>query len=79
MVRISAAATLALMAATAPADAIDLKDLTPCRSAAVRLCDRSQGTDAAALWKCGATLASRRQDVGPRCVEVLIRYGQLSR
>ena len=79
MVRISAAATLALVAATAPADAIDLKDLTPCRAAAVRLCDRSQGTDDAALWKCGATLASRRQEVGPRCVEVLIRYGQLSR
>jgi len=79
MVRKLAASMLALTAVTAPVDAVDLKDLTPCRAAAVRLCDRSQGTDAAALWKCGATLASRRHEVGSRCVEVLIRYGQLSR
>jgi hypothetical protein len=79
MIRISAAATLLLLTGVVTADAVDLKELMPCRSAAVRLCDRSQGMNIAALWKCGATLASRHREVGPRCVEVLIRYGQLAR
>jgi hypothetical protein len=34
--------------------------------------------DAAALYRCGATLASRHQELGRRCVEVLRRYGQLT-
>jgi hypothetical protein len=46
--------------------------------AAARMCDRSQGMNADALRKCGATLASRRDEVSRRCVAVLIRYGQLS-
>jgi len=81
MIRTSAAAALLLAADLATANAVDLKnlkDLMPCRTAAARLCDRSQGTSLDALWKCGATLASRRQEVGPRCVDVLIRYGQLA-
>jgi hypothetical protein len=61
------------------ADALDLKDLLPCRTAAARLCDRSQGTTVAALYRCGAVLASRHEEVGRRCQNVLIRYGQLSR
>lgn len=66
---------------SARADADDftklLRELVPCKSAAMRLCDRSQGINVAALWKCGATLAARQQDLGPRCVDVLKRYGQL--
>jgi len=52
-------------------------DLLPCKSAALRLCDRSQGIDAAALWRCGATLAGRVHEISPRCINVLRRYGQL--
>ena len=59
------------------ANAVDLKELLPCRTAAVRLCDRSEGMNEAALWRCGATLASRRSEIGPRCVDVLKRFGQL--
>jgi hypothetical protein len=79
MLRISAAATLLFLTGVANADAVDLKELMPCKSAAARLCDRSDGMNLAALWKCGATLASRHREVGQRCVEVLIRYGQLTR
>jgi hypothetical protein len=78
MMRTSAAATLLFMAGIATVGAVDLKELTPCKAAAVRMCDRSQGINVAALWKCGATLASRHREVGQRCVEVLIRYGQLA-
>jgi hypothetical protein len=31
-----------------------------------------------ALLKCGAMLATRHQEVGARCVDVLKRFGQLS-
>ncbi len=53
-------------------------EMLPCRSAALRMCDRSQGITAAALWRCGATLAERHNEVSQRCVAVLKRYGQLS-
>ena len=79
MMRTSAAAAILLMAGMVTADAVDLKELQPCKPAAARLCDRSQGMNLAALWKCGATLASRHHEVGQRCVDVLIRYGQLTR
>jgi hypothetical protein len=79
MIRTSAIASLLFAAGIATSHAIDLKDLMPCKTAAVRMCDRSQGMDAAALRKCGATLASRRHEVSPRCVDVLVRYGQLAR
>jgi len=75
----TSAATLLLMLWIVNAGAVDLKVLMPCKSAAARLCDRSQRMNAAALWKCGATLASRHREVGERCVEVLIRFGQLTR
>jgi hypothetical protein len=74
------AAALACFAGTAAAEQFDRKTITnlmPCRSAALRLCDRSQGIDAAALWRCGATLAQRQHEVSARCVDVLRRYGQL--
>jgi hypothetical protein len=75
------AAALACCASAAAAEEqLDRKailDMLPCRSAALRLCDRSQGIDAAALWRCGATLAQRQHEVSARCVDVLKRYGQL--
>jgi hypothetical protein len=79
MIKTSAAATLLFMVGIATAGAVDLKELTPCKAAAVRMCDRSQGINIAALWKCGATLASRHREIGQRCVDVLVRYGQLTR
>jgi hypothetical protein len=62
---------------TTAAQALDHKELMPCRTAAARLCDKSQGMNVSALWRCGATLASRRIEVGATCVEVLKRFGQL--
>jgi hypothetical protein len=80
MTSASMAAALACCASVAAAEQLDRKailDMLPCRSAALRLCDRSQGIDAAALWRCGATLAQRQHEVSARCVDVLKRYGQL--
>jgi hypothetical protein len=76
MIRTSITAWL-LVSSVTMANAIDLSELRPCRSAAVRLCDRSQGITAEALWRCGATLAARYTEVGARCLVVLKRYGQL--
>jgi hypothetical protein len=78
MIKTSVAGMLLFVTGAATAGALDLKDLMPCRTAAVRLCDRSQGMDVAALHKCGATLASRHHEIGRRCLDVLKRYGQLS-
>lgn len=53
-----------------------LTDLMPCKYAAIRLCERPQQVSAAALWKCGATLAAAPQEeIGKRCMAVLKRYG----
>lgn len=79
MIKALATAMLLFVADAATAGAIDLKDLMPCRMAAARFCDRSHGIDAAALYNCGATLASRQQELSQRCLDVLKRYGQLSR
>ncbi|MEJ0077966.1 MAG: hypothetical protein WDO17_21520 [Alphaproteobacteria bacterium] len=73
-------AALLCLASSAKAEEVDRKMLwtmLPCKSAALRLCDRSQGINSAALWKCGATLAERHNEVGQRCLDVLKRYGQL--
>ena len=77
MIKTFAAGTFLLMLGTATSGAMDLKDLMPCRSAAARLCDRSQGMTVDALWRCGATLATHREEVGRGCLEVLLRYGQI--
>ena len=72
--------SLVCLAYTAKADEVDRKTLLtllPCKSAALRHCDRSQGSTSAALWKCGAALAERQHQVGERCLAVLRRYGQL--
>jgi len=59
------------------ANAIDMKDLAPCRPAAARLCDRTGGMTMANLIRCGATLAANHWQVGNSCRQVLRRYGQL--
>ena len=75
------AVVLVCAASAATAEEFDRRkmlEMLPCKSAALRLCDRSQGMTAAALWRCGATLAERQHEVSQRCVAVLKRYGQLS-
>ena len=73
--------TLSFLAETSAAESLDLKGLPPdlvaCKLAALRLCDHSQGYNAATLRKCGATLAARAQEVDQGCTNVLKRYGQL--
>ena len=74
-------AALVCVASATTAEEFDRKkmlEMLPCKSAALRLCDRAQGITAAALWRCGATLAERQHEVSQRCVAVLKRYGQLS-
>ena len=78
--KIVVVSALTCMAGTAVAGEIDRKvmlQLLPCKSAALRMCDRSQGVNAAALWRCGATLAERHNEVGRRCLDVLKQHGQL--
>jgi hypothetical protein len=57
--------------------AMDMSDLTPCKPAAAKYCDRSGGTSISNLLRCGAALAARSHKVGNHCREVLRRYGQL--
>ena len=80
MIRSFSVVTLMCMTNGGTATAFDLKntlkDLMPCEYAAIRLCERPQEISAAALWKCGATLAAAPQEeIGKRCVAVLKRYG----
>jgi hypothetical protein len=57
--------------------ALDVNDLAPCRPAAARFCDRSEGMAFSNLLRCGATLAAHSFRVGNACRDVLKRYGQL--
>ena len=80
MIRSFTVVALMCMTSGETATAFDLKktlkDLMPCKYAAIRLCERPQQVSAAALWKCGATLAAAPQEeIGKRCVAVLKRYG----
>jgi hypothetical protein len=59
------------------ANAIDLAELAPCRPAAARLCDRSDGMTWTNLLRCGAVLAAHSWRVGNECRAVLRKYGQL--
>ena len=77
MIKAFAAGTFLLMMGNATAGALDLKDLMPCRSAAARLCDKTQGMTVEALLRCGATLSTHRHEVGRGCLAVLLRYGQI--
>lgn len=71
------AATLLLGLTLTTAHAFDLSELAPCKPAAARYCDRSEGMTMANLMRCGAILASIRNRVGNQCREVLRRYGQI--
>jgi hypothetical protein len=80
MIRSFTVVALMCMTSGETATAFDLKetlkDVMPCKYAAIRLCERPQHVNAAALWKCGATLAAAPQEeIGKRCVAVLKRYG----
>jgi hypothetical protein len=57
--------------------ALDANDLAPCRPAAARYCDRSEGMTWSNLLRCGATLAAHSFRLGNACRDVLKRYGQL--
>jgi hypothetical protein len=66
-----------LITSASLANALDIKELAPCRPAAAKLCDRSGGMNLDNLMRCGATLAANRSRVGSGCRAVLKRYGQL--
>ena len=71
-------AALLLGAITTAANAVDVKDLAPCKPAAQRYCDHADmNASITNLLKCGATLASNSHRVGESCRAVLRRYGQL--
>jgi hypothetical protein len=74
----SLTAVLLLGASFTAANAVDVKDLAPCRPAAARYCDHGDGAATMSnILRCGATLASMSHRVGEPCREVLRRYGQL--
>jgi hypothetical protein len=49
---------LFLSASSSATFALDASDLAPCRPAAARFCDRSEGMTWSNLLRCGATLAA---------------------
>jgi len=67
MIKTTAVVMFLPMGSAATAGALDLNDLLPRRAAAARLCDGSQGVTVAALYRCGATFASRHEEVSRRC------------
>ena len=71
------AGVLLLGLSATTAFALDVNDLAPCRPAAARFCDRSEGLTWSNLLRCGATLATHSFRVGNACRDVLKRYGQL--
>jgi hypothetical protein len=78
----STLAALALLLSLSTAQAggfnvVDWNGLAPCKPAAARYCDRSDGMTMSNLMRCGAKLATVSGHVGNRCREVLRRYGQL--
>jgi hypothetical protein len=71
-------AVLLLGGSFTAADAIDVKDLAPCKPAAARYCDHADGeVSMTNILRCGATLAAISHRVGEPCRVVLRRYGQL--
>lgn len=70
-------AAILLCASATAASAIDMKSLAPCKPAAAKYCDKSQGMTTASLMQCGAILAGMSHRIGTQCRQVLRRYGQL--
>jgi len=77
LMKIAASILFLLVISISAASALDMKDLEPCRPAAVKFCDRSGGMNWDNLLRCGATLAAKSARVGSNCRAVLKRYGQL--
>jgi hypothetical protein len=75
--KVAVTALLFLGLSAATASALDTSELTPCRPAAAKLCDRTAGMTWSNLLRCSATLAANSWRVGKSCREVLKRYGQL--
>jgi hypothetical protein len=71
-------AVLCFGASVNAAGALDVKDLAPCKPAAQRYCEHSDGeVSMSNIMRCGATLAAISHRVGEPCRVVLRRYGQL--
>jgi len=75
--KIIVVACLLLGVSVTGASAVDLAELTPCKPAAARLCDRSGGMTWSNMMRCGATLAAHSWRIGDSCRAVLKKYGQL--
>ena len=75
--KLALAACILLVLSVTAVNAMDLAELAPCRPAAARLCDRSEGMTWTGLIHCGATLAAHSWRVGEECRAVLRKYGQL--
>jgi hypothetical protein len=71
------AACFLLGVSVTAASAIDLAELSPCKPAAARMCDREGGMTWSNLLRCGATLAANSWRVSSSCRAVLHKYGQL--
>lgn len=70
-------AAILVSSSVSAVEAVDLKDLLPCKSAAAKYCDRSGGMTMENLARCGATLAALSEQLGNQCRQVLRRYGQI--
>jgi len=62
---------------TTNANAVDLAELAPCKSAALHYCDRNSSWTWDSLVRCGARLASVNWLISRDCRAVLKKYGQL--
>ena len=71
------AVLLGLSMAAAGANDIDIKELAPCKTAAIKYCERVTDASMSNLIRCGATLASKSDEVGSQCRQVLRRYSLL--
>jgi hypothetical protein len=61
----------------AGANEIDIKELAPCKPAAIKFCERITDASMSNLIRCGTTLASKSDEVGSQCRQVLRRYSLL--
>jgi hypothetical protein len=74
---IFSATLLSLTMTAAGANDIDIKELAPCKPAAMRYCERVTDASMSNLIRCGATLAAKSDEVGSQCRQVLRRYSLL--
>jgi hypothetical protein len=72
MMKRAVVALFFLGATTTIGQALDMRDLAPCRPAAARFCERSGDMNWSNLLRCGATLAAHSFRIGDSCCDVLI-------